>query len=323
MIIAICLLVLGFVILIKGADWLVDASSIIARRFGITELTIGLTIVAFGSSLPELIVNVISSSQGKADLAFSNILGSNIANIFLILGATALIANIPVAKKTLRYEIPLTVLCTVVLLVLIQDSYFNPGRQNLLSTADSLILIAFFLIFMVYVAGTAREESDSEDETGDKQENLLWQTGLVLIGLLCLFLGGQMVVNNAVTIASILGLSEALIGLTIVAIGTSLPELAASAMAAKKGKTDIAVGNVIGSVLFNVLWVLGISGLIKELKPAGSLGIDFAIQLSSALLLMIFTVTNPRGILLKWHGIAFLLCYTSYILFHIVNEAGL
>jgi cation:H+ antiporter len=320
---AIVLLNLGFIILIKGADWLVDGSSIIARRLGITELTIGLTIVAFGSSLPELIVNVISSSQGKADLAFSNILGSNIANIFLILGVTALIAKIPVSKKTFRYEIPLTVLSTIVLLVLIEDSYFNPEESNLLSTADSLVLIALFLIFMFYVAGTAREEAGSEEEAEDNQENLLLQTGLVVLGLLCLFFGGQMVVNNAVTIAAILGLSEALIGLTIVAIGTSLPELAASAIAARKGKTDIAVGNVIGSVLFNVLWVLGISGLIRELKPAGSLGIDFSIQLSSALLLMIFTYTKPKGYLLKWHGIAFLLCYTSYIIFHIATEPSL
>lgn len=306
------LFIAGFVLLIKGADYLVEGSSSIGKRLGLTPLFIGLTIVAFGTSAPELFVNIVASFQGNAGIAVGNILGSNIANILLILGTAALITPLVVQTNTINKEIPLSFLAVVVLGVLVNDVFFDNAAHNILGRGDGFILIAFFIIFMYYAAGMRRAESQ-EMSIKEYKKSISWL--MIAGGLAGLGLGSKWIVDGATVIAQQAGFSEALVGLSIIAIGTSLPELAASAVAAYKGKTDIAIGNVVGSNIFNIFWVLGLSSIIRPIEFSPSLNFDILMVVVATILLLIFLYIGKRQVLQRREGYLFLILYLAYIAF--------
>lgn len=311
------LLILGFVFLIKGADLLVDGSSSIAKKMGISDMVIGLTIVSFGTSAPELLVNIIASVQGAGDIGIGNILGSNIANIFLILGVAAIIYPLKIKRNTTWKEIPLNVLAAVTLFLLANDILIDKMPQSILTRIDGSILILFFIIFMYYTIHLAKSEKNHNDEVQKRP----FPIALIMIiaGITGLALGGKWVVDGAVDIARMFGLSEALIGLTIVAIGTSLPELATSAVAAFKKNTDIAIGNVVGSNIFNIFWVLGLSAIIKPLPFVPAINTDILVFLFATLLLFIFSFTGTKRHVDRFEGSIFIVCYIVYIVFLILR----
>jgi cation:H+ antiporter len=307
------LFVVGFVFLIKGADFLVDGSSSIAHRLGISQLIIGLTIVSLGTSAPELLVNIIASLQGASDVGVGNILGSNIANIFLILGVSALIYPLLIKKNTTWKEIPLNFLSAVVLLVLANDIFIDQGPGNMISRIDGIVLMIFFIIFIYYTIGLAKSENHSDFEY--KTHHTFKSIIMVIVGIVGLAYGGKWVVDGAIAIASGFGLSEALIGLTIVAIGTSLPELATSAVAAYKRNTDIAIGNVVGSNLFNIFWVLGLSALIKPLPFRSEINADILVYMAATVMLFVYAFIGKKGHIDRIEGGIFLVVYIAYIVF--------
>lgn len=311
------LFVIGFVFLVKGAGYLVDGSSSIAQRIGISQLVIGLTIVSFGTSAPELLVNIVASLRGAGDIGIGNVLGSNIANIFLILGVAAAIYPLRIKKSTTWKEVPLNFLSALVLLALANDLLIDGAESSVLSRIDGIILIFFFIIFVYYTIGLAKAEQNHDGKT--KQHGTLKSLGMVTVGIVGLALGGQWVVNGAMDIASRFGLSEALIGLTIVAVGTSLPELATSAMAAYKRNADIAIGNVVGSNLFNIFWVLGLSAIIKPLPFRPEINTDILVYLGAAIMLFAFAFTGKKKHVSRLDGWIFLVCYVVYIIFLIMR----
>lgn len=280
----------GFILLIKGADWLVEGASSIAKRMGLSDLMIGLTVVSFGTSAPELIVNIVASFQGSADIAIGNIVGSNISNTMLILGITALITPLAVQKSTVLKEIPFMLLASITLLIMANDMIVDGYAQSELSRSDGLAFLGFFIIFLYYTFGMQNhgilENGHSKPTMSLGKAWTLFAVGLVGLGV-----GGNLAVEGAKTIASMLGLSEALIGLTVVALGTSLPELAASVVAARKGKADIAIGNIVGSNIFNIFWILGLSAVIKPLPFQPALNTDLLMVAGSTALLF-FLIHN-------------------------------
>jgi cation:H+ antiporter len=249
------MLAVGFGLLIKGADWLVDGASSLAKRAGISALVIGLTIVAFGTSLPELIVNILSSLRGSTDIAIGNVVGSNTANILLILGIAATIAPLSVTRGTTWREIPLSLIAIIAVWFMASDATLAGRGFSEIDRIDGVILLLFFAIFLAYVWAIAREDTE-EQGPAVKTHSALKSGLMILIGLVALMLGGKWVVDGAVALAQLLGMSEAFIGLTIVAVGTSLPELATSAVASYRGQSNIAVGNAVGSNIFNIFWIL-------------------------------------------------------------------
>ncbi|QQR83318.1 calcium/sodium antiporter [Candidatus Peregrinibacteria bacterium] len=311
------LFIFGFVLLIKGADWLVDGSGSIARRLGLSDLVIGLTIVSFGTSAPELLVNVIASIQGKADLGVGNILGSNISNILLILGISALIYPLKIQKTTTWKEVPLNFLSAIVLLVMANDIFLGQSPIDLIGRGDGIILIGFFAVFMYYTFGIAKSE------TNEKADYEVMPLGKALlytaVGIVALAFGGQWVVDGAILIAESFGLSEALIGLTIVAVGTSLPELATSAVAAYKKQSDIAIGNVVGSNLFNIFWVLGLSAIIHPIPFNPVINTDLLIYIGVTLLLFLFSFVRKRYQLGRVEGGIFVAAYGAYVVFLVLR----
>lgn len=304
-------LLLGFVFLVKGADLLVDGASSLAKRFHISDLVIGLTIVAFGTSAPELIVNIIASINGNSEIAIGNILGSNIANIFLILGVASLISPLRVTHGTVWKEIPFGLLAALVLGVAASDTLIEGTAFSGLSRIDGLLFLGFFIIFLYYAFSIARNEPDFEGEANSLP---LWRTFLYLFaGLGALTLGGKWVVDSSVALAQALEMSQTFIGLTIVAIGTSLPELATSALAAYKNKADIAVGNVVGSNIFNIFFVLGISATIRPLPFLERNLLDLGVVLLASLILFAFMFVWKKHHLVKKEGGIFIFLYASYI----------
>ncbi len=321
------LFVLGFGFLIKGADLLVDGASAVAHRYNISDLVIGQTIVSNGTSAPALVDNIIASFSGSADLAVGNILGSNIANILLILGIAALIAPLGVQENTVYKEIPLSFLAVVVLAVLANAALFatDGAAQNVLTQGDGFILISFFIIFIYYTYGLIKtggqlEDDDDEDDPEDlgMGRSMLY----IALGLLGLFFGGQWIVEGATLISRQMGLSEALIGIAVVGVGTSLPEVAASAMAAYKGKADLAVGNVVGSNLFNVFWVLGISSMIRPIPYDVAINGDMLMAIFASLCLFVFLWGRPTFRLHRRRGTLFLLFYVTYLVVRFVWGEG-
>ncbi len=313
------LLALGFIFLIKGADFLVDGASSIAKRFGISSLVIGLTIVAFGTSAPELVVNIFASLQGNVDIAIGNIIGSNIANILLILGASAVIFPLAVKKGTTWKEIPLSLLAVVVLALLVNDQFIDGSLPSGLTRIDGFVLLSFFIIFLYYTFGISKVSGD-ENQTDVKERSLSMSICMIIAGFFGLTLGGKWIVDSAVTIASNLGISQAVIGLTVVAIGTSLPELATSAIAAYRKNTDIAVGNIVGSNIFNVFWILGISAVINPLPFSPLLMRDVMVVIGATLLLFIFMFVGKKHVLERWQGALFVVAYFAYIIFIVAQE---
>jgi len=314
------LLVIGFILLIKGADFLVDGASSVGRKLNISDLVIGLTVVAFGTSLPELFVNIFASIKGNTDIAIGNVLGSNIANIFLILGVSAAIFPLAVGKGTVWKEIPFSLLAALVLGIMANDRSIDKSDISALTRVDGLVLLAFFIIFIYYSFGIVKRIDGIDSHLPQKEYGLLKSSLMIVIGLVGLGVGGNWIVGAAVLIASRLGVSQSLIGLTIVAVGTSLPELATSAVAAYKKNAEIAVGNVIGSNIFNIFFVLGLSSIIKPLPFNPGSNIDIGVVILASLILFIWMFTGKKHSLDRWEGIIFLILYGGYITFLVFNR---
>ena len=309
------LFAIGFILLIKGADFLVDGASSIARRFNVSDLVIGLTVVAFGTSTPELFVNLIASIKGSTDIAIGNVLGSNISNIFLILGISSIIYPLSVTKGTVWKEIPFSLLAALVLGVLANDQLIDHSNSSSLTRIDGLIFLSFFIIFLYYTFSIAKRIEGMEEHVPERKHGPLKSCLLVMAGLICLSLGGKWIVDGAMHMALKLGMSESLVGLTIVAVGTSLPELATSAVAAYKRNVEIAVGNVVGSNIFNIFLVLGISSTIKPLPFNVKSNIDIGMVILASLLLFFSMFTGKKRSLDRWEGSVFVIVYAAYTVF--------
>jgi cation:H+ antiporter len=311
MLLNIILLLVGFALLIKGADYLVLGASALARRFNISELVIGLTVVAFGTSMPELVVNLVSALEGHTDVAFGNIIGSNLFNLLFILGLSAVILPITIQRSTIFKEIPYSIIAAVVLLLLANDHLFTGNRPNQVGFVDGLILLVFFMLFMFYIFKNMR--NDDPELAVSKKKYALWQIVImIVVGLAGLIIGGKLSVDNAVEIALSLGISERIIGLTIIAAGTSLPELATSAVAAYRRNSDIAIGNVVGSNIFNIFFILGITAIIRPLGYQLTFNIDTTILIGGTILLLFFTYTGKKARIDRWEGIVLLSMYVIY-----------
>ena len=310
------LFVVGFVLLIKGADWLVAGSATIAKKNNVSNLVVGLTIVSMGTSMPELIVNVLVSSKDASQIAIGNILGSNIANILLILGVAGFIYPIKIKESTVFSEIPYSIIA-LLLVAFVANSNLFGSHNNSINQIDGIILMAFFGLFVAYIIRLAKNGSaDMIDDIPDEKTTTGKSFLMVLLGMIGLFFGGQWVVNGAIAAAEHFGLSEAFIGLTVVAIGTSLPELVTSAVAAYRKNTDIAMANIIGSNIFNLLWVLGISAIIKPMSFDSSLNADILILLGASCLILFSLVTGKvKNQIGKPTGTLFLLLYLTYVVF--------
>lgn len=318
MLLAITFVIIGLIILIAGAEGLVRGAASLASRLRVSPLIIGLTVVAFGTSAPELTVNLVSAFEGSAELAIGNIVGSNIANILLILGISALIVPLTVKSNTVWKEIPLALLGVVLLFVFGSDQLFDGVGFNKITRTDGIALMSLFFIFMYYIFSLARAERAAAPQEKEADEEIKTypvpaSVGLTLAGLVGLIIGGRLLVDGAVTIAETAGLSKSLIGLTVIAIGTSLPELATSVVAALKRQTDIAIGNVVGSNIFNVFWILGLTGTLLELPfdPAARIDVLFAVFVT--FLLFIFMFTGGRRRLERWEGGLFVALYVGYL----------
>lgn len=303
----------GLVLTLYAANWLVDGSSSIAKRFNVSDLVIGLTIVALGTSTPELAINIFSAMKGSTDLAIGNVLGSNIANILLILGVASFFSPLVISTNTTWKEIPFSLLAVIVLGLMANDLWLDPEvNGNFISRNDGLVMLCFLAIFIVYTFEIAKFNPDVVDEVSVKP---VWKSVLLTItGIVGLFIGGKLLVEGAIGLATMAGISERVIGLTIVAIGTSLPELAAAIVAAKKGKTDMAVGNVIGSNILNVFLILGVTATIHPMPfTAPASNYDLGLVTLSTFLLFISTfLYNPKRIG-KREGVIFVSLYIIYL----------
>ena len=304
LVIQILLLALGFVMLVKGADWFVDGAAGIAAKFGIPQLVIGLTIVAMGTSAPEAAVSITAALKGNADITIGNIVGSNILNILIILGISACITTLSVAKSTVKIEIPFMIAVTFLLLGL--------GWNGSINFVEGIILWAVFIVYLIYLFFMAKnnpEEVDEEDKSSSWWQLLLF----TVVGLVLIVWGSDVTVDAATSIARIIGLSERFIGLTIVALGTSLPELFTSVMAARKGNADIAIGNIVGSNIFNILFVVGTSALVTTIHFAAGFRIDTLIAVAAAVLLLVCCFRNQK--LNRAAGITMLVGYVAYFVY--------
>jgi len=315
MFLSLVLFFLGLPLLLKGANFLVDGGSSLAKRLGISSLVIGLTVVAFGTSMPELITNVFASISGATDIAIGNVVGSNIANILLVLGAAAVIFPLSVTKGTVWKEIPFALLAVVVLAVIANDAFLENKLVSEIGFIDGWVLLAFFGVFFAYVLAISKNNNGHAEQNGIKQMSLKKSVLFCALGIASLAIGGKFVVDGAIAFAEMFHVSQALIGLTIVAVGTSLPELLTSVVAARKKNSDIAVGNVVGSNIFNVFWILGISAVIKPLPFSFALNFDLLVVLLATLLLFFVMFVGKRHTLEKWQGAAFLILYVGYIAF--------
>ncbi len=318
----ILLLITGIIVLVKGADFLVRGASSIAKKFNISNLAIGLTVVSFGTSAPELLVNIVSATKGYNDAAFGNILGSNNFNLLLILGVSGIIFPLVVQRKTVQFEVPISIGAVLLLFVLVNDRMIWGGTTDSLSRLDSFILLGFFGLFMVYVYRTMKSASDYGEDAPIKMYKPIIAGGMILLGLIMLLGGGELAVSNAVLIAERYGLSQRLIGVTILAAGTSLPELATSAVAAFRRNTDIAIGNVVGSNIFNLCLILGTTGLISPMSYNAVLNFDIFIVIAASIALLIFMFTLSQRKLDRWEAVILLAGYITYILFLIGSETG-
>lgn len=304
---AMILLVVGFVMLIKGADWFVDGAAGIAARFGIPQLVIGLTIVAMGTSAPEAAVSITAALTGNAGITIGNVLGSNILNVLLILGITSVIITVPVQKSTVKWEMPFMHVITIVLAFL----GFTGGR---IERWEGMVLWIFFFIYFVYLIRMAKNGTEEEEE----EMHPLWQQLLMLlVGIACIVIGSDLTVDNATIIAAKLGMDDRLIGLTIVAFGTSLPELVTSVTAAKKGKADIAIGNIVGSNVFNILFVVGTTALITPVAFKTGFIVDSAVTLAAGLFLWIAVMKENK--LKRPAGVVMLLGYALYFIYLLIG----
>jgi cation:H+ antiporter len=318
------LFILGFIFLIKGADFLVEGASAIAKRIGLSDIVIGLTIVSFGTSLPELLVGINAGINEATDLAVGNVLGSNISNVLLILGVASIINPPGITRNTALREVPLSLLASFAILFMVNDVFLDDSGENLLARSDGLILILFFVIFIYYVFLISKSEKPAMLEGSSAEPMpLIKSAGFILLGLAGLYFGGEWIVGGAVDIAHVFGLSESIIGLTVIAIGTSLPELVTSVVAAMKDKADIAIGNVVGSNIFNIFWILGVTASLFGLPFDQSSNFDILIVLLSTLLLNAFIFIDHRYTIQRWQGWIFVMLYVAYISALVLGEMGI
>lgn len=309
------LFVIGFAALVKGADLLVEGAASIARRLNVSEFAIGMTVVAFGTSTPEFFVSVLAAVEGRPGIAIGNVIGSNIANTLLIVGVAAMIRPLAVTRGMVWREMPFGLLASCVLLAVAGDALFDGAPLGVVGRADGLVLLSFFLIFLYYSASTAQRVMGMEEvaPAPARERSLAQELGLVAAGLAGLAIGGHWIVNGAVAIATALGVSQSLVGLTVVAVGTSLPELATSVVAARKGNADLALGNVLGSNIFNIYFVLGVAATVRPLPlPAGS-PLDLAAMITANLLLFATVFSGRRMVLHRWEGGVLLTAYVAYL----------
>lgn len=323
MILDIVYLVAGLVVILVGANMLTDGSSALARRFGISDLVVGLTVVAFGTSTPELVISVLSAVEGNSGIAIGNVVGSNIFNIFAIIGISAMVCPLVVQRSIMTREIPMAIISSLVILIMGCTVMFNGESEAILSRTDGLILLIFFGIFVWYTMATAKSAgpddpaSNSASGKGEMKlgKSILW----IVSGLAMLILGGNRFVAGATGIAQMLNLSDAIIGLTIAAAGSSLPELATSVVAACKGNTSIAVGNVIGSNIFNAFFVLGASATINPLE-FGSIGyVDLLTLMAASVMFLACGWWIGKRTITRGEGALFVLCYIAYVTYLIIN----
>lgn len=328
MLLDLVLLAVGVALVLFGADALTTGASDIARKWGVSELIIGLTVVALGTSMPELVVSVISSINNKPELAIGNVVGSNLFNTLIILGATALICPVTVSKQVIGKDIPWSILASVLLLVMASGTLLNGDANNQISRSNGIILLLIFITFLYYTILVAKQESKKDDKEGkmlqaeaeqDAKQTSLWKSILFIgLGLAGLVFGGNLFVESASNIAFSLGMSESLVGLTIVAMGTSVPELATSVVAAFKNKAGMAVGNAIGSNIFNILLILGTSATINPLRMGNITPIDLCMLVLVSLLVWLFARTSY--ILSRWEGIVMIGMYFGYLTYLIIIQ---
>jgi len=308
----------GFFLLIEGADYLVSGSSALARRLGVSGLVGGLTVVALGTSMPEFVVNLFAAVQKTGDIAIGNILGSNMANIGLVLGLSAALFPMRVSSSTIWKEIPFSLLAVVLVYVMASDVLFDGARADILGRTDGLALLAFFIIFIYYVLGMASASRSTEEVETERMRPA--RMGLFIAGgIAALVIGGKFVVDGATGIATGLGLSTKLIGLTVVALGTSLPELVTSIVAAFRRQADISVGNIVGSNILNIFFVLGTSAAIRPLSFSASAVVDALAAVFFTALLFVFMFLGKRHELERWQGIGFVLLYLAYMGYAIIQ----
>lgn len=310
--IQILILLLGFVALIFGADKLVDGASAIARRLKVSDLVIGLTIVAFGTSFPELVVNISAALKGSNDIALGNIVGSNIFNVLAILGISSLIFPLVVKHSTTWIEIPLALLSAIVIFVIASDNLIDHTGISIITRVDGIILLLFFAIFMGYIIQSALKNRHLNESTEAPTMKLGIAIMWVVLGLGLLMVGGEAIVRSAIAIAHQFGVSERIIGLTIVSIGTSLPELATSVVAARKKNTDIAIANIVGSNIFNAFFILGTTACIMPITVSVESYYDLLLNIVASTLLFVFIFTGRGRKLDRWEGLILLLMYISY-----------
>ena len=312
-------IIIGFVALVKGADWLVDGASAIAKRFGISDLIIGLTVVAFGTSMPEFVVNMVSVAHGSTELAITNILGSNIINTFVILGLTALVYPIASQKHSRNFDIPLSIIAGIIVFVMVAvNSPFGEADKGI-GRIGGILLLGFFAFFLYDAFMHAKDHPEEAETEAIKQMTIGKAIGLILLGFIGLSVGGELIVESAVDIATRMGVSEAIIGLTIVALGTSLPELATSVIAAFKHNCDIAIGNVFGSNIFNVFFVLGTSAVVHPLPAYEGIELDAWTAAIGSIVVWLALRTNKERVLKRWAGALLLLIYGGYLTYRLLN----
>ncbi|OGY85277.1 MAG: sodium:proton exchanger [Candidatus Kerfeldbacteria bacterium RIFOXYA2_FULL_38_24] len=313
------LFIIGFFLLIKGANLLVDGSASIAKKLKISSIVIGLTIVAFGTSAPEFIVNIFASVQGNTEIAIGNILGSNIANILLILGISAIIYPITAKKNTVLKEIPLSLLAAIVLGLMANDMIIDGASFSGITRIDGFIFLSFFIIFLYYTFGITKSDKDIVEEE-IKVFTYSKSAIFIILGLVGLTIGGKWIVDGAVQIAEFFNISQSLIGLTIVAVGTSLPELATSAIAAYKKQSDIAIGNVVGSNIFNIFWILGASAIIRPLPFNISSNSDIAMVIFASVMLFLVMFVGKKRVVERWQGVFMVISYVGYVVFLVLTK---
>ncbi|OYT16224.1 MAG: sodium:proton exchanger [Bacteroidetes bacterium 4572_77] len=309
------LLVVGMLILIYGANLMVKGASSFAKMLGIPNIIIGLTVVAFGTSFPELMINIFASMEGKSGLAVGNVIGSNIINVLLVIGIAAFIKPLEVQSTTVRFEIPFSLLGMAILFVVANDGLINGTTESMLLRSDGIIFLAFFMIFIYYTFVVSTQESAHHPEEGhDVLEMSKTKSALLLVmGMIGLYFGGDIIVDSATIIAAQWGLSEMVVGILVVALGTSLPELATSAVASYKGNADMAIGNIVGSNIFNVFLVLGVSSTISPISFDPSINPDLILAFVATLLLLLFVFTGKGRKIDRKEATIFILLYIGYV----------
>lgn len=312
MIISVICIILGFIFLIKGADFLVEGASKVAKIFHIPEIVIGLTIISIGTSMPELFISTTSAIDGHSDMAIGNIIGSNIVNLLFILGVSAMLSPILVQKSTKKFDIPICLITTIIFMVIC-----NTNKS--ITRLEGFVLVGLFILFIIYTIYTALHNKTQNEECLEEDKNILKNIFLIFIGIVSLKVGGDITVNHSVNIARIFNLSEKVIGVTILAIGTSLPELVTSVSAAIKGKSDIAIGNILGSNIFNMLLIIGVSSIISPITYNINYNKDLIILINGLLLLPLFTMLYPKNKIGKFNGAIYLFIYVEYIISLFIN----